>query len=175
MKPTSSLGPELVPPLVVSVVVAVAHSGHKLAALCVGFRTIARQIFFVFCWHQKLMNQLMKRVSLLFEICIQYNIESKINNRINNRKEIKFWDKDEDRILRSPISLKFKLISSTILESVLIKLDISLLLTEHYLLGRRPAMASLFNFFYDQFFVWLHNLSLSSRRIMTLPAATPVI
>ena len=48
MKPTSSLGPELVPPLVVSVVVAVAHSVHKLAALCVGFRTIARQIFFCF-------------------------------------------------------------------------------------------------------------------------------
>ena len=72
MKPTSSFGPELVPPLVVSVVVAVAHSGHKLAALCVGFRTIARQIFFVFGWHQKSMNQLMKRVSIIFKICITY-------------------------------------------------------------------------------------------------------
>ena len=90
-------------------------------------------------------------------------------------RRLKFWEKDEDRIFECNISLKFMLISSTIMESVFKKLDISLLLTEHSLLGRRPAMASLFNFFYDQLISIAKQVLICSGKIMTLPTATPVI
>ena len=104
------------------------------------------------------------------------------SNTISNQKlkisivrRLKFWEKDEDRIFECNISLKFMLISSTIMESVFKKLDISLLLTEHSLLGRRPAMASLFNFFYDQLISIAKQVLICSGKIMTLPTATPVI